>query len=115
MVQSLTEPLPDGAAQAAQRADHQDRDSVAWNVPRASVRPVPQGPYGLDWNGFRDLYYPGSRRHNLAAIVAYGAYKKRSSFAGRLPASEAPHPKGDSTSAEPLALQYSEDEGGMSG
>ena len=35
----------------------------------------------LDWDGFRDLYYPDSRRHNLEAVVAYGSYKS-SSHAG---------------------------------
>lgn len=32
---------------------------------------------GLDWDAFRDLYYPDSRRHGLAAIVAYGEYRRR--------------------------------------
>lgn len=31
---------------------------------------------GLDWEAFRDLYYPESRRHSLEAIVAYGAYRR---------------------------------------
>ena len=66
------------AAQGALTADHLERDREAWNLPRAPVETASQGthPDGLDWNGFRDLFYPHSRRHNLAAIVAYGAYKR---------------------------------------
>jgi hypothetical protein len=113
MVQSLTEPRAD-AAQAALRADR-ELDRVAWNLP-----PDPgiasHGAYrvGLDWAGFRDLYYPASRRHNLEAIVAYGAYKS-TPLAGPQPTSEAAGVKGDATSAEALSLQDWEDEGGMSG
>ena len=77
MVQSLTEPLTD-AAQAALKADHLERDREAWNLPRAPVEAVSPGVHrdGLDWDGFRDLYYPDSRRHDFKAIVAYGAYKR---------------------------------------
>jgi hypothetical protein len=79
MVQVLTETLTD-AAQAALKADHLERDREAWNLPRAPVEAGSLGVHrdGLDWDGFRDLYYPGSRRHNLEAIVAYGAYRRHS-------------------------------------
>lgn len=89
MTQSLTEPLTD-AAQAASKADYLEGDREAWNLPLASIESVPYEPYQdeLDWDGFRDLHFPGSRRHNLKAIVAYGAYK-RSPLAGRQPAGEA--------------------------
>ena len=115
MTQSLTETLTE-TAQGAVKADHSERDREAWNLPRARVDAVLHGAYrgGLDWNGFRELYYPGSRRHDLTAIVAYGNYR-RSPSAGRLPASEAADPKRDATSAEALSLQDWEDEGGMSG
>jgi hypothetical protein len=33
-------------------------------------------PAGLDWQAFSAAYFPGSRRHNLKAMVAYGAYKR---------------------------------------
>jgi hypothetical protein len=105
MVQTLTEPLTE-AAQTALRDDHRERDRVAWNVPRASVRTGPRKAYrdGLDWDGFRDLYYPDTRRHDLKAIVAYGAYKTLPR-AGPQPAS---HP----ISTEALSLDEWEDEGG---
>jgi hypothetical protein len=98
MMQSLTETLTE-AAQAALRADYLERDREAWNLPRASLETEPPEPYRdrLDWDGFRDLYYPDSRRHDLKAIVAYGA-DKRSPPAGQQPASEAARPKSDAIS-----------------
>ena len=84
---------------------------MAWNLPRAQVEPASRGAYreGLDWSGFRDLYYPDSRRHNLEAIVAYGAYKRSG---GVEPANEAARAKGDVVSTD--ALEEWEDEGGTS-
>jgi hypothetical protein len=65
------------SAQVAVRADHLGRDREAWNVPRAPGTAAPGArERGLDWEEFMDLYYPDSRRHNFAAIVAYGAYRK---------------------------------------
>ena len=111
MVQSLTGPLPE-VAEAALKADHWERDRVAWNLPRDPVESVSYEDYrdGLDWESFRDLYYPDSRRHNFEAIVAYGAYKK-SPHAGSK-ANEATHLKGDASSTEALSLDGWEDEGG---
>ena len=42
----------------------------------------------LDWEHFSAAYFPGSRRHNLKAIAAYGAYK-RSRFVDEQSATEA--------------------------
>jgi hypothetical protein len=77
MTQSLTETLTE-AAQAAAKAEHLERDRETWNLPRARGETASRATHrnGLDWNGFRDLYYPDSRRHDLAAIVAYGAYRE---------------------------------------
>ena len=113
-MQSLTETLTD-AAQMERRADHLKRDREAWNLPRASVETVSGGAYrdGLDWDGFRDLYYPDSRRHDLKAIVAYGAYKS-SLLAGRQPASGAARLKGDAISTDARSLDEWEGEGGAS-
>jgi hypothetical protein len=33
-------------------------------------------PSGLEWQAFSAAYFPGSRRHDLKAIVAYGAYRR---------------------------------------
>jgi hypothetical protein len=111
MVQLLTETLTE-VAQAALTADHLERDREAWNLPRAPVDTVFHGAYRdrLDWDGFRDLYYPDTRRHNLEAIVAYGAYK-RSPLAGSR-ANEATSIKGDASSTEAPSLDEWEDEGG---
>ena len=104
MVQSLTEPLTE-AAQAAHTAGR-ELDRVAWNLPRNSPEIVSHGAQGdaLDWDSFRDLYYPDTRRHDLDAIVAYGAYR-RSTLAGPQPAS---YP----ISTGALSLEEWEDEGG---
>jgi hypothetical protein len=104
MVHSLAEPL-DEAAQAARRADR-ELDRVAWNLPRSRQEIVSHGAHGagLDWDRFRDLYYPDTRRHDFDAIVAYGAYKRS------LP--DGPPPAGNPISAGALSLAEWEDEGG---
>jgi hypothetical protein len=114
MTQSLTESRTD-VAQATSEVDHLERDREAWNLPRAPVDTVSDGADQdeLDWDGFRDLHFPGSRRHSLGAIVAYGAYK-RSPLAGGQPAGEAARVKGDAISTEALSLAEWEDEGGTS-
>lgn len=33
-------------------------------------------PAGLDWSAFTAAYFPGIRRHDLEAVVAYGAYRR---------------------------------------
>jgi hypothetical protein len=113
MMQSLTETLTE-TAQAAVRADHLERNREAWNLPRASREPLPPEPHRdrLDWDGFRDLHYPDSRRHNLKAIVAYGDYK-RPPLAGRHQAGEAARVEGHAR-AERAPLEEWEDEGGTS-
>ena len=112
MVHSLTETLTE-AAQAAVTADHQERDREAWNLPRASVGTLSHEAYrdGLDWDGYRDLYYPDSRRHDLKAIVAYGAYKT-SLHPGPQQASGAVPPKTAAISTDAPALGGWEGEGG---
>jgi hypothetical protein len=91
MVQSLSERPVEGAAQAALPGDHRESDLHGDR---------------LAWDGFRELYYPDSRRHDLAAIVAYGSYK-RSSYAAPLPVPAA-------MAAEVPPLDEWEDEGGAS-
>ena len=113
MVQLLTKRLSE-AGQAALKADHLERDRKAWNVPRAPVDTTLHGAHRdrLDWDGFRDLYYTDSRRHNLEASVAYGAYKK-SPLAGSR-ANEATSIKAGASPTEALSLDEWEDEGGAS-
>jgi hypothetical protein len=33
-------------------------------------------PSKLDWQEFSAAYFPGRRRHDLEALIAYGAYKR---------------------------------------
>lgn len=40
------------------------------------ISPRSDHPAGLDWDRFRELSYPDSRRHDLVAIVAYGDYRR---------------------------------------
>lgn len=66
----------------------------------------------LDWQQFRAAYFPGSGRHDLEAIVAYGAYK-RSLAARDQPAGEAARARdADAVSSEAASLEEWEDEGG---
>jgi hypothetical protein len=64
-------------------------------------------PNGLDWERFRAAYFPGSRRHNFEAIVAYGAYKRLRAVE---PSSEDVEATNGLTGS--TALQGWEDEGG---
>ena len=66
-----------------------------------------QVPDGLDWQRFRAGYSPGSRRHDLKAIVAYGAYKRLRAVEPSPEDVEATNGLTGST-----ALQGWEDEGG---
>jgi hypothetical protein len=102
MVQLLTEMRTEAAHSSALQADYLERDREAWNVPRAPVEAVPAGVDrdGLDWDRFRDLYYPDSRRHDFEAIVSYGAHR-RSRHTGSS-ADEATHLNGDAGSTEAL-------------
>jgi hypothetical protein len=33
-------------------------------------------PGGLDWQAFSTRYFPGRHRHDLEALIAYGAYRR---------------------------------------
>ena len=67
---------------------------------------------GLDWDAFRDLHYPDSRRHGLAAISAYGEYR-RLRRGGPPPSGLAPATGRLASQAEPLEAW--EGEGGAAG
>ena len=77
MTQPLTEALVRAAREAAQ-SDAVERDQVAWNLPRDPVESAPEPPDvpELDWARFSQAFYPGAGRHDLAAIAAYGAYRR---------------------------------------
>lgn len=68
-------------------------------------------PDGLDWHTFSAAYYPRRRRHDLQAVIAYGAYRRSHAVAEQPP--EAPSrieaKRGEAASS---ALRDWEDEGG---
>ena len=68
-------------------------------------------PSGLDWQAFSAAYFPGTRRHNLRAIVAYGAYRRSSPAYGR-DASEAARFEVHAIPSEAGSVATWEDEGG---
>jgi hypothetical protein len=86
----------------------QERNREAWNLPRA-VQNRASGTHrdGLDWAEFKERYYPGSRRHNFEAIVAYGDY--RSALR-----SQSAAPRDQVISADAESLGGWDDEGGAS-
>jgi hypothetical protein len=51
----------------------------------AAVASPENAPAGLDWQAFSAAYFPGSRRHNLKAIVAYGGHLNRMTCERRSP------------------------------
>lgn len=65
------------AEYAAVEPSDWERDQVAWNLPRAPQGAITREPYPdqLEWEEFVAAHFPESRRHNLEAIVAYGAYR----------------------------------------
>jgi hypothetical protein len=69
-------------------------------------------PSGLDWQRFSAAYFPGSRRHNLKAIVAYSEYRR--SLAGEQQAGAAARSKPEAISSDAMSVDDSEDEGGAS-
>lgn len=87
--------------------DAPERDAAAVASPEGA-------PTGLDWQAFSAAYFPGSRRHHLESIVAYGAYK-RSLGGGEQQASDAARARADAIPTEAQALDEWEDEGGASG
>ena len=74
----LSETLTEAARAAVEPSDW-ERDRVAWNLPRAPRRATTREPYRdqLGWEEFVAAHFPRSRRHNLEAIVAYGAYRSK--------------------------------------
>jgi hypothetical protein len=58
----------------------------------------------LDWQGFAAKHFPGRRRHDFEALIAYGAYRRSSRIEGAAGARNG--------GAESTALEAWEDEGG---
>jgi hypothetical protein len=83
------------------------RATSAGQSPDASAA---HGPDGLDWQAFTTAYFPGRRRHDLEALIAYSVHKRSRPGA---------RSSGDPTSIErargrngSIALRRWENEGG---
>jgi hypothetical protein len=63
----------------------------------------------LDWNEFSAEHFPRSRRHDMQALVAYGAYKRSR---GRREAPGEPLERAETGAADRAALETWEGEGG---
>jgi hypothetical protein len=118
MAQSLEAP-PAPVVRVSPSAGDRERDEKAWNLPRqAPIEPVPQtvshgtDEEGLDWNSFVATRFPGSRRHNFTALVAYSDYK-RSLGTSEERGSEAT-PNAEAPSIEAMSVAEWENEGGAS-
>jgi len=99
MAQSLTETRP-ATARPERGQEPSDGPRVAVATPEPVVR------NGLDWQGFVDAYFPGSRRHDLGAITAYAAYRRSRLTDGRAGA------RREATSTGSAPIDAWEDEGG---
>jgi hypothetical protein len=73
-----------------------------------SATRLPEAAADLDWEEFVSAYFPETRRHNLQALVAYGAYKRSRIHR----ASNGDGERAENGAAERTALQGWEDEGG---
>ena len=67
--------------------------------------------HGLDWQGFLARHFPGRRRHDLEALIAYGAYKS-SNVAGRQPGEVVRLEESKPSSPESTATDTWADDGG---
>ena len=88
--------------------EHRQQRREDWNLRQISLETADSD--GLDWDHFRDLYYPESRRHDFQAIVAYGEYKRTA----RLHAGSDAAALNDSIPADADSVGEWEDEGGAS-
>ena len=111
-------PRRPAAAHAHASPDSQEaalRDELATPsrtiVPTLDMNPAAQD---LDWEDFLAAHSPGSRRHDLRAITAYGAYK-RVRVADGQSVTETSHLKvAERISTRVRAVDAWEDEGGRS-
>jgi hypothetical protein len=52
--------------------------SIYGNRPGRARTSTTDAAGGLEWQSFSARYFPGRRRHDLEALTAYGAYRRRS-------------------------------------
>ena len=88
-------------------AADRERDRVAWNLPRT------RNEHGarLDWDAFVAGFFPGSRRHDLKALVAYAAYRRSGAVAKHSTVGGGASDEAERISAQ-AGIKAWEDEGG---
>jgi hypothetical protein len=110
------------SAQPAEVADDGERDQVARSLPRTPVvtrahatralKIVPPIQEEVDWEAFVAAYFPGSRRHDLKAIRAYGAYKRSRGVGEQSTAGGTGSKGAKRISTRAASIEAWEDEGG---
>jgi len=70
-----------------------------------------RGTDGLDWQSFCSAYFPGRRRHDLEALIAYGAWRRSHELDARS-SDEPARIEAARGQAGPTAVHDWEDEGG---
>lgn len=70
-----------------------------------------RGTDGLDWESFSSAHFPGRRRHDLEALIAYGAYRRSHELDARF-SDEPARIEAERGQAGSTAVQDWEDEGG---
>lgn len=96
-------------------AEAERRSSTLFEPTRPAAQPaisdLMRAPGGLDWQAFAAAYFPERRRHDLEAIVAYGA-SRRSHSGAALISDEAVRIASGRGTVGARALRDWEDEGG---
>ena len=103
------------------RAEAESRRTIGFQPTRSvtnhavsAVATSASVPDGLDWQSFSAACFPGRRRHDLEALIAYGVYRRSHTVDAR--SSDRPArietQRGQTGST---ALQGWEDEGGATG
>ena len=65
--------LPNGIAISS--GSNEEAEQAWVKHSRSAIESSTEPPDALDWQAFRAAYFPGRRRHDLAAIIAYAAYR----------------------------------------
>jgi hypothetical protein len=94
---------------AISSASNEEAEQAWAKHSQSAIESSTEPPDALDWQAFCAAYFPGRRRHDLAAIIAYSAYRH-----SLKPASgESTHIRtSEDHGAEVDALRGWEDEGG---
>jgi hypothetical protein len=90
---------------AISSASNEEAEQAWAKHSQSAIETSTEAPDVLDWQAFCAAYVPGRGRHDLAAIIAYSAYRHSLRPASRIRT-------GEDHGAEVDALRGWEDEGG---